>query len=334
MSKSIEELLEFGKEALESKDYKNALNYYKVAADLGNSEAMVCLGNIYNEGFACRRNPPLSLEYFLKASELGNCDGMYGVARAYACGYGVMVEADTAIQWYEKAANNGSIKAMLQIASTYISKDEKALIGNASFFRKNDIETAISWYRKAIEQCEVTDIDSLSSVYYRISSDVFYCGIKDKKIVDFAEECCNKAVELRYQKAYEILEILNYKYYQYAMESFDFGWLKSISSDDKKRNDFWEKTVESLKNINTFENDNYDLPDVTKTIYWLERSVKFKGSNTGLDAYDKIRSYSILGDIYYYGFGGIDVDEKKANHYYKLVEKLEEEIVSEIESEE
>lgn len=62
MCKTIDELLSSGSNALEKRDYKTAMADYQAAADMGSAEALVCLGNIYSEGFACRRNIAAAME--------------------------------------------------------------------------------------------------------------------------------------------------------------------------------------------------------------------------------------------------------------------------------
>ena len=79
---AIKYYLMAGKYSEETKDYKTALEAYNSAAELGCTDAMVCLGDLYNEGFACRRNPEWSLDIYRKAAYAGNADGMYGVAVA------------------------------------------------------------------------------------------------------------------------------------------------------------------------------------------------------------------------------------------------------------
>lgn len=208
MGKTIEELLKSGEDALEKRDYKTAMADYKAAADMGSVEAFVCLGRIYNEGFACRRNPALSTEYFQKAADMGNHDGMYGLARAYSCGYGVDLDGKKAIEWLKKAANNGNIKAMVNLAQANIYHLGTSLLGNIRLHGETDLEGIIFWYNKAVEQAEKTDKSFLAFINYKIATDIACTETTDKAVLDFARKCAEQALKLGHKKASEIFGLI------------------------------------------------------------------------------------------------------------------------------
>ena len=210
MCKTIDELLRSGSNALEKRDYKTAMADYQAAADMGSAEALVCLGNIYSEGFACRRNIAAAMECYKKAADMGSNDGMYGVAKSYRSGYGIDMDAenalelyekslDKALEWYEKAADNGNIKAMLQLAEKYISRNDVA--GLIWFNQETDLEKAFFWYKKAITQAEETDTAALSEIYYRIGSDLLFSDITEPSAMEFVRKCAEEALKLGHRKA-------------------------------------------------------------------------------------------------------------------------------------
>ena len=185
---------------METKDYDTALKAYNAAADMGSIDAMVCLGDIYNEGFACRRNPELSFEFFQKAADAGNSEGMYGLAQAYGCGYGVNIDGEKALEWFEKAAEAGSYKAMMYLADSYISagseggslKENEVFIGNAVVTRPVDEGKALYWYQEAIKALEeYGDKDLLADKYRKVSEHINMYG-KSTKLKSFADECIKK----------------------------------------------------------------------------------------------------------------------------------------------
>ena len=78
------------------------------AAKLGNSKAMVWVGNFY----ADRNFPGFNLEqahkWFLKSAEAGSVIGMFNVATQYYAGGGIPKNREKAYYWIRKAAKNGS----------------------------------------------------------------------------------------------------------------------------------------------------------------------------------------------------------------------------------
>ena len=200
----IDEYLILGSYSMETKDYDTALKAYNAAADMGSIDAMVCLGDIYNEGFACRRNPELSFEFFQKAADAGNSEGMYGLAQAYGCGYGVNIDGEKALEWFEKAAEAGSYKAMMDLADSFIRagtyigefydmlKENEVFIGNAVVTRPVDEDKALYWYQEALKTLEeYGDKDLLADKYRKVSKDInMYC--KSTKLKSFADECIKK----------------------------------------------------------------------------------------------------------------------------------------------
>lgn len=217
MCKSIDELLSSGSNALEKRDYKTAMADYQSAADMGSAEAFVSLGNIYSEGFACRRNISMAMECYKKAADMGNDEGMYGVAKSYRSGYGIDLNADNALElyeksldkaleWYEKAADNGNIKAMLQLAEKYISRNDNAT--SIWHSHETDLEKVFFWYNKAIRQAKKTDNSVLPLINYRIGMDIALTETTDKAVLDFARKCAEQALKLGYKKASEIFKYI------------------------------------------------------------------------------------------------------------------------------
>ena len=215
MGKTIEELLRSGEDALEKRDYKTAMVDYKAAADMGSAEAFVCLGDIYIEGFACRRNIDAAMECYKKAADMGNTSGMYGVAVCYWYGYGIedlgadnayeLYEENSAqaLKWFEKAADNGDLDAMLRLAEKYIRH-----ILNEShiwFSQKTDLEKVIFWYNRAIEEAEKSAKSALPIINYRIAEQLLDSDLTEKKELEFLQKCADEALKLGHRKASKLI---------------------------------------------------------------------------------------------------------------------------------
>ncbi len=97
-----------GKEAYFSKDWPRALAELRPLADGGDGEAMVLLGNMYNDGSGVVRDHKTAMDLYLKAASQENVDAMLAIATMNASGIGVAKNWPEAIVWYEKAARLNS----------------------------------------------------------------------------------------------------------------------------------------------------------------------------------------------------------------------------------
>ena len=290
---------------------------------------------IYNEGFACRRNPQKSLEYFLKAAEMGNCEGMYGVARTYA--YDNSANVEYVLEWYEKSSNGGSYRATVELAHTYLNSNGQALIKNVRFFREASPQKALSLYKKAIEQVKKANMTDLEEICYRVSSDIFSSYVLDKSLINFAEECCKQAVALGHKKARRLLSELYLNYYLYAERTFNHSWWDNVSIDDLDFREYLPNVVDSFSS-DLDDKIKEDYYSIDETIYWLKRSLEMcytDDNDLKIELYIfRIELYIILGSIYRYGLGGIKKDEEKAIQYVKYKKDEENKLIKEMKIEE
>lgn len=51
---------------------QKAADYYRKAAEFGNSDALVNLGNLYHDGLGFGKDYSKAADYYRKAAELGN----------------------------------------------------------------------------------------------------------------------------------------------------------------------------------------------------------------------------------------------------------------------
>ena len=54
------------------RDYPTAMSYYQKAADLGNSDAFNAIGNLYENGKGVQKSFTKAEEYYLKAKEMSD----------------------------------------------------------------------------------------------------------------------------------------------------------------------------------------------------------------------------------------------------------------------
>lgn len=84
-------------------DYAQALEWYRKAADLGETDAMINIGSMYLYGQGVEQDYTQALEWYEKAADLGYTDAMKSLAGMYTDGRGVEVDIDIAQEWYNKA---------------------------------------------------------------------------------------------------------------------------------------------------------------------------------------------------------------------------------------
>ena len=116
-----------------------ALRRYKMAADAGDSDAMVSLGFAFVTGHGTVKNPERAFELFTKAAALGNPDGLSDLGALYANGLFVKKDSAKALEYYEKAIEAGCSFALNQIGVIYfngqgVERDYKAA---AEYFQQS-----------------------------------------------------------------------------------------------------------------------------------------------------------------------------------------------------
>ncbi|WP_345980969.1 Sel1-like repeat-containing protein kinase family protein [Sulfurimonas sp. HSL3-2] len=97
---------------------------YHLVAYFGNAQAESGLGQMYEKGYGVDRNIKEALFWYKKAAEQGNLYAQLSLAQIYHKGMGVNKNITEAIHWYEKAASNGDKQVKWQLAKIYM--DQKA----------------------------------------------------------------------------------------------------------------------------------------------------------------------------------------------------------------
>jgi serine/threonine protein kinase len=98
---------------------KEAVDLFRVAADLGESRAMQDLGEIFLEGTVVGKNYDEALKWFRKAAEKGNTSAMLSLGGMYELGDGVEQSYTDAANWFRKAADAGNPAAKFNLGRFY-----------------------------------------------------------------------------------------------------------------------------------------------------------------------------------------------------------------------
>ena len=106
---------------------REAVGWYRKAAEQGHAQAQYALGVMYANGprFVClyrcgvARDDTEAVVWYRKAAEQGNADAQNNLGVMYATGRGVSRNDAEAVAWYRKAADQGHAKAQTTLEWMY-----------------------------------------------------------------------------------------------------------------------------------------------------------------------------------------------------------------------
>jgi TPR repeat protein len=136
---SVHDAYRKGKEFAGQQNFPEALRWYRVAANQGDADAQLALGNLYAQGEGVQQDYGAALLWFRKAAEQGNSEAEDSLGAFYFFGMGVAQDYSEAMRWLRKAAAQGNEVAERNIGIMYL----KGLGVAASR------DEAIRWLREA-----------------------------------------------------------------------------------------------------------------------------------------------------------------------------------------
>jgi TPR repeat protein len=136
------EALAKGDAAFSAKNYTDALQSYRKAADLGNADAQNHIGFIYEHGLGVAPDPAEAMTWYRRAADQGSAAGQIRIAGLYYQGLGVARDYGQAANWSRKAASQGYAVGERNLGMLY----EKGLGVD------QDYSQAMTWYLKAADQ--------------------------------------------------------------------------------------------------------------------------------------------------------------------------------------
>jgi hypothetical protein len=95
-----------------NRNFSEALHWYERAADLGNIDAMIDAGALYECDIGTTRNYSLAMRWFQMAASSGDSDAMYDIGELYQYGRGVTPDNSQALLWYRASADRGNTAAI------------------------------------------------------------------------------------------------------------------------------------------------------------------------------------------------------------------------------
>lgn len=77
------ELLKLGEQAEAAEDFETAMKYYQEAAEAGNTDGMVSIGLLYQNGKGVEASAETTLKWYQKIIDAGDSDGWWFAGTAY-----------------------------------------------------------------------------------------------------------------------------------------------------------------------------------------------------------------------------------------------------------
>ena len=107
------------KDAYQRKDYKQAAEWFRIAAKQGDVKGQYNLGLFYNEGMGVPQDYNQAAEWFHKAAEQGLAQAQNNLGFLYQQGQGVPKDPEQAVFWFRKAAEQGYAQAQKNLGLAY-----------------------------------------------------------------------------------------------------------------------------------------------------------------------------------------------------------------------
>ncbi len=99
--------------------YEQAAEYFLLAAEQGNIDAMYNLGIMYDQGLGVEQSCEQAAEYFRLAAAQGNASAQYNLGVYYCQGTGVEQSYEQAAEYFRLAAEQGEVRALYDLGVLY-----------------------------------------------------------------------------------------------------------------------------------------------------------------------------------------------------------------------
>lgn len=144
------------------RSYSTALKWYRRAVSNGSTQGQVRLGEMYVLGRGMKNNDfDKAYELFQDAADHHDAAAQFSIGKMHAGGMGRPRDLRVAAQWARKAAANGHVPAQTALGISY----------QQGWGVKRDYEEAMKWYRLAAAQGD-TDAQNNLGVMYRTGQGV------------------------------------------------------------------------------------------------------------------------------------------------------------------
>ncbi len=102
-----------------TQDFTTAAKYFEQAADLGNGEAYLNLGFLYDLGIGVQQDYQQAAKWYRMAAAQGDATAQFNLGILYSFGRGVEKNFEKAANWYTQAAEQGYVDAQYNLGVLY-----------------------------------------------------------------------------------------------------------------------------------------------------------------------------------------------------------------------
>ena len=183
----LKDLYKKGDEFYYKKQYPEAVECYRKAAEQGYAAAQNDLGYMYRNGYGVTKDYGEAVRWYHKAAEQGYATAQYNLGYMYQYGYGVTKDYGEALRWFRKAVEQGNASAQNNLGYMYMN----------GYGVTKDYGEALRWYRKAVEQGKASAQYNLGYMYqygYGVEKDLAQARYWYQKAADQGDEDAKKAL--------------------------------------------------------------------------------------------------------------------------------------------
>ena len=135
---------------------KDALEYYKIAAEGGDSYGQCLYGKEFYSGKNTEQNYEKAFELFSKSAEQNDPNGIFMQAQCIWFGFGVEKDKEKAFELFKKAADLGSAQGALDAGKAlYLGEGTKKNVKEALFYFEKSAEKGVDEAKNALEVCKM-----------------------------------------------------------------------------------------------------------------------------------------------------------------------------------
>ena len=304
------------------RNLSKTLHYAEQSAAAHYPAGINLLGVIYDDGYGVAKNKKRAVKYYRQAAQLGNTNAMINLATIYANSKNV----NQTISWLKKAYHAGSIRAIKLLGNTYASTEVKKYKQAIHYYKEyinhpaakglgyvffrigdayqytNDYENAYKYYAKS---AQTGDKDALFSIIYFPHKEI----IDKNEYVDWIKQGMKANIEGVYNQYYlyllnnnaplqEIIDFLKdayYKDHQLRMGcQLAFKYAANMNFDF----DYYPKAYSLAKELIDKYPGNRDFYSCYDALFYLYQQGSYV-SQDYLKAINILKhSYKISKDIY------------------------------------
>lgn len=169
-------------------DMKQALSWYKKAAEQQQKASFNCIGNIYRTGKGVKQDAKEAFRWFKLGAEAKDAQAMLNLGNCYYYGMGTEPDLNEAVKWWQESAHYSNAYALAQMADCYYYG-----IGV-----ERNLEKAIDYYTQAADR-------NIPGAQYRLGS-LYFIGEGVDKDLSYSELLMRKARDGGMKEAQDFLD--------------------------------------------------------------------------------------------------------------------------------